>query len=124
MRTVADMTAELTQRSGRKRRRSRLSEQSPLLNPLPVIGTALATFLAIFALLVGRVATGTDPAAHWASVAAVSASRYGSATKLRTTASGAVIPAVAATGAGPSAAGTAAPIATRTSGAGGVTHDD
>ena len=118
------MTTDLARRPERKRRRSRLSEQSPLLNPLPVIGTALATFLAIFALLVGRVVTGKDPAAQWASVAGVSASRHGSAAKLRTTASGAVIPAVASTGVGANAPGTVAPIATRTSGGAGVTHDD
>jgi len=118
------MTTERAQRPNRNRRRSRLSEQSALLNPLPVIGTALATFLAIFALLVGRVATGNDPAAHWASVASVSSTRNGSGTTLRTTASGAVIPAAAGAGAGTSAASTTMPIATRTSGGGGVTHDD
>jgi len=118
------MTTERARRPDGKRRRSRLSEQSPLLNPLPVLGTALAAFLAIFALLVVRVVAGNDPAAHWASVASVSSARNGPATNLRTTASGAVIPAVASAGAGTSAAGTIAPIATRTSGAGGVAHDD
>lgn len=118
------MTTERAQRPNRNRRRSRVSKQSPLLNPLPVIGTALATFLAIFALLVGRVVTGNDPAAHWASVATVSSTRNGSGTTLRTTASGAVIPAAASTSAETSAAGTTVPIATRASGGGGVTHDD
>ncbi|HWJ50279.1 MAG TPA: hypothetical protein VNR42_04615 [Solirubrobacteraceae bacterium] len=118
------MTTELAQRPDRNRRRSRLSERSALLNPLPVIGTAVATFLAIFALLVGRVVTGADPAAHWATVAAVSSTRNGSGTPLRTTASGAVIPAAASAGAGTSSAGTAVPIATRTSGGGGVATDD
>jgi hypothetical protein len=118
------MTTERAQRPGRTRRRSRLSERSALLNPLPVIGTALATFLAIFAVLVGRVVTGTDPAAHWASVAALGSTRNGSGAPLRTTASGAVIPAAASAGAGASSAGTAVPISTRTSGGGGVAHDD
>jgi hypothetical protein len=118
------MTTEPTQRPGRSRRRSRLSEHSALLNPLPVIGTALATFLAIFAVLVGRVVTGTDPAAHWANVAAVSSTRNGSGTTLRTTASGTAIPAATTAGAGTSSAGTAVPIATRTSGGAGGTHDD
>jgi len=118
------MTTEQAQRPGRKRRPSRLSEQSALLNPLPVIGTAVATFLAIFALLVGRVVTGNDPAAHWASVASVSSTRNGAGATLRTTASGAVIPAAGSAGAGTSAAGTTVPIATRTSGGEGGTHDD
>lgn len=118
------MTTERSQQLERNRRRSRLSEQSTLLNPLPVIATALAAFLAIFALLVGRVATGNDPAAHWASVASVSSMRNGSGITLRTTASGAVIPAAASAVARTSAAGTTVPMATRTSGAGGVTRDD
>ncbi len=118
------MTTESTQLPGRKRRRSRLSERSALLNPLPVIGTALATFLAIFAVLVGRVVTGTDPVAHWANVAAVSSTRNGSGTTLRTTASGAVIPAATNAAAGTSSAATAVPISTRTSGGAGATHDD
>ena len=118
------MTTERAQRPRPKRRRSRLSEQSALLNPLPVIGTAVATFLAIFALLAGRVVTGNDPAAHWAPVASVSSTRGGSGTAQRTTASGAVIPAAASTGAATSAAGTTVPIATRTSGGEGGTHDD
>ncbi len=118
------MTTEPAQRPDRSRRRSRLSERSALLNPLPVIGTALATFLAIFAVLVGRVVTGTDPAAHWANVAAVSSTRNGSGTTLRTTASGAVIPVATNAAAGTSSTGAAVPISTRTSGGGGVTHDD
>lgn len=118
------MTTERAQRPDRNRRRSRLSERSALLNPLPVIGTALATFLAIFALLVGRVVTGNDPAAHWASVASVISTRNGAGTTLRTTASGAVIPAAASAGTGTSAAGTTVPIATRTSGGAGGTFDD
>ncbi len=115
---------ERVQQPDRKRRRSRVSERSALLNPLPVIGTAVATFLAIFALLVGRVVTGNDPAAHWASVAALSSTRNGSGKTLRTTASGAVIPAAASTGAGTSPTGATAPISTRTSGGGGAAHDD
>ena len=118
------MTTARAQRPDGNRRRSRLSEQSALLNPLPVIGTALATFLVIFALLVGRVVTGNDPTAHRASVASVRSTRNGSGTTLRTTASGAVIPAAASAGSGTSAASTITPIATRTSGGGGVTHDD
>ena len=118
------MTTERAQRPDRNRRRSRFSEQSALLNPLPVFGTGLAAFLVIFALLVGRIVTGNDPAAHWASVASVSSTSNGSGTALRTTASGALIPAAASAGTRTSAAGTTMPIATRTSGTGGVTHDD
>jgi hypothetical protein len=117
------MTTERPPRFERNRRRLRLSERSALLNPLPAIGTALATFLAIFALLVGRVVTGSDPAAHWTSVASVSSVRNGAGAALRTTASGALIPTAASAGTGRSAAGATVPIATRTSGGGG-TYDD
>jgi hypothetical protein len=95
-----------------------------MLNPLPVIGAALGTFLATFALLVGRVVTGTDPAAHLVSAATLSSTRNGSGTPLRTTASGAVIPVAASAGTGTRSAETTVRLATRTSGVGGVTHDD
>lgn len=112
-------TIERSPRAARNARRSRLREHNALLNPLPVVGAALATFLAIFVLLVARVATGTDPAIPQSPTAAVSTVRGGSAAALRTTASGASASAAAETA--PAAGGGSAQpaaITTRTSGGG------
>ena len=96
-------------------RRSRLRERNPLGNPLAVIGTALATFLALLAMMTARLVSGRDPALR--SVATTSSTGARSATELRTRTSGTVAGGSAqGAAAGQHRPGPAAPITTRTSG--------
>ncbi len=88
---------------------------SLLRRPLPVIASALASFLVVLTLLTARVVTGSDPALHPGTSSAVVVSRHGH-TVLRTTASGKVI-SVGTQGAGAQGVGAQpAPVVTRTSG--------
>lgn len=82
---------------------------------MKVIAAALAIFLAVMALLTARVLTGTDPALV-GQAARTSVSAHGAGPALRTTSSGAVLPASNATP--PAGRPSQEAIITRASGAG------
>ncbi len=115
------MTTERPRAKRSPKRASRFASRDLLANPLPVMATSLAAFLAVFALLTSRIVSGHDPALARPTATVTGAGANGSPT-LRTTASGRVVAAGPAAGGGAAVPANAPtpPLTTAASGAGAI----
>jgi hypothetical protein len=96
-----------------------MTERRRRPSPLPVVATAIATFLAVLSLLVAQMHAGRDPVlGGGASVASLTAKQHGARVVTRTSGGGpAAQPAT-------TASASSKPVTTRTSGATGEVEDD